>query len=307
MKKIMRLWLLVVVLAASIVHADSLPTNSFSIASYNVENWLLMERNRKPDQPKPAASKSAVVDVLAEARPDVVGFQEMGGTNDFAELIAMLAERGLVYPHREWVQGADPTRHVALLSRFPITERRSRVDYTYKLGSNVMPIQRGILDVNIQVNEHYSFRALVVHLKSRRVVEEFDQAEARLGEARLLRGHIAKILKDDPDRNLIAIGDFNDVPDSPALRAVIGEPPFPLHRLNPVDSKGYFTTHLWRSKREWSRIDYLITSPAMANEFVPGSARIGDYPMWEKASDHRLILARFLAQDQPAPVKATPE
>ncbi len=289
------LWLL-----ATAVFADSVApvTNTFCVAAYNVENWVLMERNKKPDQPKPAAAKQAVFEMLAKVRADVLGLEEVGTTNELAEIATGLAARGLDYPYREWIQGADENRHVALLSRFPITDRLSRTDYTYTLGTNVMRIQRGILDVGIKVNDRYSFRAIVVHLKSRRQVEEFDQAAARLGEARLLRSHIGKILKADHDRNLIVMGDFNDTPESEPIKAILGEAPFALTMLNPADNKGYFTTHFWRAKREWSRIDYLITSPGMAKEFVPDSARIGDFPMWETASDHRPIFARFFGEDR---------
>ncbi|MCS7049724.1 MAG: endonuclease/exonuclease/phosphatase family protein [Verrucomicrobiae bacterium] len=290
------------------VNADSSPeptTPSFRVATYNLENWLRMERNRQPDQPKPAESKEAIWTILAEIRPDVLGLQEVGTTNDLAEIADGLAQRGLTYPYSEWIQGVDTNRHVALLSRFPISARFSRTDYVFMLGTNSHSVQRGILDVAIEVHDRYFFRALVVHLKSRREVPEFDQAEMRLKEAQTLRAHISKALKEQPDLNLLVMGDFNDVPDSQPIRTIVGEAPFALHILPARTRAGRTGTHLWRARREWSRIDYIIVSPGMYPEFVPNSARIGEHPLSEQASDHRPVWADFFAEDRPPPVNTS--
>jgi len=134
-------------LSVAALPAAAQPTNTFVIASYNVENWNHIERHGKPDQPKLDAEKQAVWRVVAAVRPDVLGVVEMGATNDLAEFVAGLRERGLDYPHTEWVAGADADRHVALLSRYPLRQRFSRGDYTYPLGSQAAPMSRGVLDV----------------------------------------------------------------------------------------------------------------------------------------------------------------
>jgi hypothetical protein len=64
-----------------------------------------------------------------------------------------------------------------------------------------------------------------------------------------------------------------------------------------VDSTGGEGTHYWWKERSFSRIDYLIASPGMSNEFVTGSAHVADPPHWQRASDHRAIYASFLAHD----------
>jgi endonuclease/exonuclease/phosphatase family metal-dependent hydrolase len=283
------------------------PTNTFTVASYNVENWLAMERYGKPDQPKPRASKEGVMQILVSVRPDVLGLCEVGTTNDFAEIALGLNARGLDYPHREWIQGGDQVRHVALLSRFPIAERHSRADYAYDLEGQPRRIERGILDVTVQVNDGYSFRAVLVHLKSKRVTEEGDQAVMRLNEARLLRQHVESALERNPRLNLLVMGDLNDTPDSEPIRTVIGGDPMRLFDLHPLDSQGADGTHFWRARREFSRIDYLLASPGMSNEFVSGSARIADVEGWDKASDHRAVSARFHDREigEPAVVPTT--
>lgn len=284
-------YLAVILLAGSRQLAATNAT--FVVAAYNVENWNSIERSGQPNQPKPAREKAGVWKILTQVRPDVLGLEEMGQTNDLAELQAGLRERGIDLPHVEWIQGSDPDRHVALLSRFPIAQRFSRTDYTYQLDGRTHRVQRGFLDVRIQVNNHFTFRALVAHLKSKRQSSEGDQAKMRLEEARLLRGHIGKALKDDPQLRLVAMGDFNDTPESEPIRALIGEAPFALLDLMPVDSRGGHDTHLWRARDQFSRIDYLIASPAMHDALVPDSARIADFEGWADASDHRAIYAQF--------------
>ncbi len=292
----MMLWLLVAACAAAT--ASGATNQTFVVAAYNVENWLTMEAPDRPDGAKPEESKEKAVDMIALVRPDVLGVSEMGTRKDLADLTERLKKRGLDYPHQEWVEGADRTRHVALLSRFPIARRYSRTDYTYEMRDRPMRMQRGILDVQIRVNRSYSTRIIVVHLKSKREIPDGDQQHMRLEEARLLRAHIGKALKREPELNLLVMGDLNDTDNSETYKAIVGEPPFALVDLQPVTEKGYKGTHYWRGKREFSRIDYLLASPGLANEFVKGSAKIAQIEGWFLASDHLLISAEFYADDR---------
>jgi endonuclease/exonuclease/phosphatase family metal-dependent hydrolase len=270
---------------------------TFTVSSYNVENWLLMTRGSKTNEPKPEVSRQQIVSILARVKPDVAGLIEIGTTNDLAELRHRLKEAGSDYPHQEWWQAADPTRHVALLSKFPIERRYSRADYTYDLDGRPTPIQRGILDVLIRVNDSYAFRAIVVHLKSKREIEGASQAAMRLGEARLLRQHIDDILQRDPHANVLAVGDYNDTPESEPIHTVIGTGARQLFDIMPRTSTGHVDTHYWRSQRSYSRIDYLLASPGMSNEYVAGSGRLANYPGWLDASDHRCLYAKFHDRD----------
>ena len=268
-------------------------STTFSVGSFNVENWNSIERNGQLNQPKPQAEKDAVISVIASVHPDVLGIEEIGTPNDLAELRAGLTGKGVVYPFVEYLPGADPDRRICLLSRFPIQARQSRTDYTYRLNDRPTPISRGILDVVLQVSEQYSFRAIVVHLKSKRTVEFGDQAVMRLEEAKLLRAHLAEVFKRNPETKLLALGDFNDTPETAPIKTVMGEAPVALFALPCQTAKGYTGTHLWRFHSEWSRLDYLLASRALSNDFVAGSAHIYEGPDAGVASDHRLIYASF--------------
>jgi len=286
----------ILVLAGWLLLAVRVPAQTgtaFVVGAFNVENWNSIERNSQPNQPKPQAEKDAVINVIASVHPDVLGLEEMGTTNDLAELRTGLAGKGVVYPFWEYLQAADQERRVCLLSRFPIAARQSRTDYTYRLNDQPTPISRGILDVVLQVTDRYSFRAIVVHLKSKRAVDQGDQAVMRLAEAKLVRAHIAGIFKNEPTTKFIAMGDFNDTPDTAPIQTVIGEPPFALCALPCQTRQGYTGTHLWKFHGEWRRFDYLVASPGLSNDFVTGSAHIYEGHDAGEASDHRLIYASF--------------
>jgi endonuclease/exonuclease/phosphatase family metal-dependent hydrolase len=292
----MHRWLVTFLLAlATSLKAE--PAGQFTIADYNVENWNSITRHGQPNQPKPPAERDAVVNVILKIRPDVLAMEEMGKPNDLAELTSALRAKGLDYPYQEWIQGSDADRHVCLISRFPIVGRYSDTNSTYLVEGKPVPVQRGFLDVLIQVNDRYSFRAVVAHLKSKRRTDIGDQAAMRLEEAKRLRDHVDNLLKQSPRQNLVVMGDFNDTPDSEAIQAILKDPSTKFFPLRPVDSNGKDGTHFWRARGEFSRIDYLITSPGMSNEYVRGTARIADVEGWKEGSDHRLIYARFYEHD----------
>ncbi len=290
------------------VHAQDDPspaTNQFTVATYNVRNWLTMPRWGKPDQPKPLDEKMAVVECLADIQPDVLALQEIGSDRDLIDIVGRLRNAGLVYPDGEWIEGVDTNRHVAILSRFPIIKRNSVTDATYTLSGQTLGISRGIIDVTVGVSDAYHFRALVAHLKSKRPVPDFNQAAMRLAEANLLRRHAEKLIKTNPRLNLLVMGDLNDTPMSQPLVALRGqEPPF-LHTIEAIDRDGQDFTFFWKSAGERSRLDYLLVNEAMQAELVRDGFGIGDSQRWNQASDHRAVYARFYALDQDQPPAAS--
>ncbi len=285
---------------ARAVMAPAADTNTFLVATYNVRNWLAMTRWGRPDQPKPHGEKMAVVRYLAAIRPDVLALQEVGSNRDFAEIVSRLRNEGLVYPDGEWIQGVDTNRHVAILSRYPIISRNSRINTSYTIGTHTIGMSRGLLDVTIQVNADYQFRALVAHLKSKRPVPDINQATMRLEEARILRRHAETLLRQNSRHNLLVMGDLNDDPESEALAMIRGHEPPRLHRLEAFDRNGLSFTHFWTGRNQYSQIDYLLVNEAMQAELVADSAAIADAEGWEKASDHRAVYARFHALDRDA-------
>jgi endonuclease/exonuclease/phosphatase family metal-dependent hydrolase len=266
--------------------------------SYNVENWLAMDRvvNRKTlkNSPKPDSEKQAVVAILARNAPDILGLCEIGEARDLAEIQSSLKAAGLDLPHSHYTGGADPVRHLGLLSRFPITSTAKPAETEFRLNGQTFGINRGILDATIQTRGK-SYRFLGVHLKSKREIEEADQEQMRVHEARLLRRHVDSILLADPQARLIVYGDFNDTYPSTTVRTITGGADKDL-RLKPIylrDSRKHAWTHHWNHQDIYSRIDFITLAPGMDREVNFRASRIIDDPDWDKASDHRPLLAVF--------------
>lgn len=269
------------------------------VASYNLENWLTMERfvdgNRVPALPKPEHEKAAAVEILASVKPDILGLVEIGTLEDLRDLRSRLKSAGLDYPYLEWHDAEDPVRHVALLSRFPIVSRDSKKGIVFQVDGSMQPMARGILDVTVEVTPDYRLRLIGLHLKSKRPVPEFDQAALRAKEAAHVRGLIDEILTTDPKTNLLIFGDLNDTRNEYPIRQILGPQTSPtrLIDLPLADPLGDRWTHFWQSADIYSRIDYLIASPSLMPEIQLDQSGINRAENWMIASDHRLIFAKL--------------
>lgn len=277
---------------------DVAATGSLRFISYNVENWLTMDRRvgneNLKNAPKPDSEKRSVVELLVKNHPDVLGLCEIGQATDLADLQQMLKEAGLDLPNSHFTGGADPTRHLAILSKYPITSTAKAEVMEYQLNGQTYGFNRGVMDATIQAKGK-AYRFLGVHLKSKRDVEEGDQEQMRINEAHLLRRHVDSILKADSSARLVVYGDFNDTYPSKALRAVTtgSDESFKLKPIYMKDSRGEAWTHHWSNQDVYSRIDFIMVSQALGKEVLYSGCHIIDDPDWYKASDHRPLLAIF--------------
>lgn len=279
--------------------AASATKGNFRFIAYNVENWLTEDRpvDLKPlkNPTKPATSKSAVIRILTNNSPDVVGLCEIGGRSDLAEIQQSLKAAGLDLPHSHYTEGTDPVRHLALLSRFPISTPAKPAATEFQMKGQTFAINRGILDATVSA-PNKSYRLLGVHLKSKREIEGIDQEEMRINEARLLRRHVDAILLTDPVARLVVYGDFNDSRPSKAFQIAIGNynDPGYLTAIPLKDSRGEAWTHYWALHDIYSRFDFITLSRALKPDLDFRASIIIDDPSWIKASDHRPLLAVFV-------------
>jgi endonuclease/exonuclease/phosphatase family metal-dependent hydrolase len=283
---------------------------TFTVATYNVENYL--------DAPvpgrhiKPAASRAKVAETILAMRPDILALEEMGRESALRELRATLRKGGLDYPYYEYAGGWDTNIFVAVLSRFPITDRRSHTNENYLLSGRRFRVSRALIEMDVQVTPDYRLTVMCAHLKSRRRVPWADQAEMRLAEARILREKVDALLKRRPDANLVVLGDFNDTKNTASTRAVIGRGRFKLIDTRPFEQNGdnlpaprpdwdprnITWTHFYGKEDSYERIDYLLLSPGLAKEWRPEATRVVTMANWGLASDHRPLIAGFVAEDR---------
>jgi endonuclease/exonuclease/phosphatase family metal-dependent hydrolase len=299
-------WLCVVIVAILQNCFISSAAEIFRVATYNVENYL--------DQPtetrhvvKSAEAKAKVRESIKAMNPDVLALEEMGTTNALLELRASLQADGQDFAFWEHIQSFDTNIHVAVLSKFPIVARHPHTNEFFLLDGKRFQVKRGFAEVEIQAATNFTFTLIAAHLKSRLTTPEADEAEERLGEARVLRGIIDERLGKNPDAKLIVLGDFNDTKDSDSTKAIIGRGKFKLADTRPAERNGdnSFVENIYHEPRNiawtyfygaddtYARIDYIWLSPAMKRNWLAGETFIPTIPNWGKGSDHRPIVAAF--------------
>lgn len=264
-------------------------------ASYNLENYTLEDHRgdgrNGASAPKSEPALAALVRVIQEISPDVLGVCEMGSRADFTDLQNRLEQAHLGYHDFEYVEAADSERHLALLSRVPIVQRQSRPDVPFVLNGRQEKVKRGFLDVTLKAGSG-ELRLIGVHLKSKREVPE-DQALLRRHEAEELRRHVDEILTQNEQVKLLVYGDFNDLKNEAAVRAVAGAASSAHHlsELSLRDELGDRWTQYWPAADLYSRIDYLFVNRALQPDVIAAKCRVYRSNFWNEASDHRPIVA----------------
>ena len=267
----------------------------FVLAGYNIANYApLLEADRgKPG--KSAEAAEAVIQAIKAINPDILGICEMGPPRQFEEFRKRLTGAGLAYSDFEFLEAADPDRHLALVSRFPIVARHSQPDVPYESNGTREKVKRGFLDVTLEIQSGFRLRVVGAHLKSKRPSPGGAEDVLRRNEAHLLRNRIGEILAENPEVNLVVFGDFNDTKDQPAIQEIVGRRGAvdSLTDLAPQDELGDRWTHYWKVDDVYARIDYLFVNRALSPRVVRDRSYVYRSSFWDTASDHRPVVATF--------------
>ena len=288
----------------------SFAAGTFRVATYNVENYLDQPTASRPHA-KSDEAKAKIRESIESMKPDVLALEEMGTTNALLELRASLKADGLDFPFWEHISGADTNIHVAVLSRLPIVARHSHTNDLFLLDGRQFRVERGFAEVDIQAATNFTFTLIAAHLKSRLPSPVADEAEERLAEAKVLRGIIDGHFTNNPNARLVVLGDFNDVKDSDAVKEIIGRGKFKLTDTRPTERNGdnapgpppYFEprnvawTYFYGADDTYSRMDYILLSPAMTRDWVKEETYIPTIPNWGVGSDHRPVVATFKVEN----------
>lgn len=279
--------------------AVALAAETLTVATFNVENYNLADRMVegvfRREYPKPEAEKAAVRRVIRAIAPDVLALQEMGAPPFLAELQRDLEREGWPMPHGVVLEAADPARHVAVLSRRPLQDIRHHAEVPVTLLGRPDVVKRGVLEVTIATDAG-ELTLFVVHLKSRRTERPDDPqgATQRLREAEAVRELVLRRFPNPARSWYVVAGDLNDTRMSPPVRALQARGKRELGQLLPAaDSRGQVWTHYYRREDTYSRVDYLVPSPALRPLVEGGRGWVHDGDGSEEASDHRAVWARF--------------
>lgn len=276
--------------------AGTFASAALTVATYNVENYTLANRLvdgvYRPAYPKPEKEKAALSQVIAGIAPDILAVEEMGTQAYLEDFQRELKQAGQDYPHAVVLEAADKDRHVAVLSKVPFkaVHRHAAVPLTY-FGRKEL-VKRGVLEV-VFATTAGDFSLFVVHLKSKYTERKDDPESAlqRALEAEAVRDLVLARHPDPTKGKFIICGDWNDTRGTRPVKAmqkrgetVVGD------LVYAADSRGQVWTHFFRREDIYSRIDYLLVSPAL-KPFVAGNrATIWDGPGVGEASDHRPVF-----------------
>ncbi len=272
--------------------------DSLTLATWNVENYVgedrMVEGGYRTGYPKPEAAKAALRAAIREMAPDVLALQEMGPEPYLNELQRDLAAEGSPFAHRAWLDGPDPKRHLAVLSRVPLQSVHLHPKVWHHGTGEPLPVCRGVLEVVLAAPEGGAVSLFLVHLKSRHTSDPRDPASARqrAGEAEAVRDLVLKRFPDPATARFLIVGDCNDSPSSRPLRALLARGGRRIAVLmDSPDADGDLWTHCYRKHATYSRVDYILPSPALQR--AVRRMWIHDSPAVRAASDHRPVLVRF--------------
>jgi endonuclease/exonuclease/phosphatase family metal-dependent hydrolase len=298
------LWLVILFLPPPLARAE---TNVFRLATFNVENYL--DASSGSRHAKSPAAQAKVRDCILALKPDVIALQEMGATNALLDLQSKLKSSGLDLPFWDEITGFDTNIHLAVLSRFPIVARRPHTNENFLLDGRRFLVSRGFTELDLQVNPQFTFTLIAAHLKSRRPSAIADEEEWRYEEAAALRRVIDARFAQDSAQNLAVLGDFNDMQDSKPVRAIMGRGTTRLFDTRPAERNGdddasadggrkprrITWTHYYAQDDVYSRIDYILLGRGLQTRWLKDETYILSTPDWGLASDHRALVAGFVA------------
>lgn len=270
----------------------------FLIMSYNLGGMGELDRNGDglAQEHKPPEEVEAILSMILRGHPDVLCLQGIGTPDDVELLQDRLAAEGLTFEFSEFLHTPDSPMNLAMLSRFPLIEVVHHTRDVYSMGAATVPVTHGYLEATVSVNPDYRFTLFNADLKNKDY-HALGQTEMRRNEARLLNNHIREALKKSSQPNVIAVGTFHDRIQSAALRAVTGQKQEYVMDTHLADLSGDIWTLYDSGDEVYRRSDYVLVSPSMMAELVPGHSSILQNDQAQPASVHRPLIAAFLSRN----------
>ena len=274
--------------------------------SFNLRNYFIATGKRYAPI-KSEKSKVAIAEVIKKAKPDILMISEIGGEYALKDFISYLKKRGLNYPFRTVMYGADKTRYIGCIAKFAPVFVRKKYDLTYDIKpksekkQEKVYVRRGFLHILFDI-DGYKLHIINAHLKSRLPHLRYNQKDMRRSEAELLKNYTNDIIKRHPKANILIVGDFNDVYNSSPIKILRGmkrKSENRLYDLRPLDNAGSSWTYWWEKEDSYERIDYMLTSPSLLPEIDLKKTQIdNNLKLCLHASDHRPVITVIRTKDK---------
>ena len=203
---------------------------TFKVLSYNVRGF---NRYNWTNDPK---TRDEIFTFLQEQAPDIICFQEYYTSNKQGQKQSDIARQLKEYPQSNIYYTTDPAQKngfgIATYSKFPVV-KRSRIPFNSSKNA-AMYTDHLILNDTIRVfnihlqsisfkQENYAFLDTARLKYTDEQMQELRSIGSRLKSAFVMRAEqaamIANYIKESP-HPVIAMGDFNDTPNSYAYRKI---------------------------------------------------------------------------------------
>ncbi len=263
------------------------------ILNWNLHNFFDTEEdtsNTEDDsisQAEYTAKLNAVVSVLEALDPDVIVFAEVENDTILQDINAGL---GNVYVDQHISDGHDPRGvEIAALSKYPFDQVVSHFGDMFVVQGTPAPeynFTRDLLEYHFQVGEQRVV-LLGVHYKAKGPPDDPDR---RLAEAQRTREVADALTTSDPDLAVLVLGDYNDLPDSPPIDAIIGSDPEYSSATDHVPAEDRWTFNFMGAEE---LIDHQIGNPRMMENLDTTSVHIEHEGDVGAASDHHPVIATY--------------
>lgn len=276
---------------------------TLTLSTYNIRNLFdgVQNPGKAEEKAKPEKELKALSDAIHDIKADVIALEEVESKatlKSFADKYLKDLNYQVVLREANDPRGID----VAVLSKLPILSIKSHKNVKINVsGQEPSTFSRDLLQVRLKAPNNYQFTLFVTHLKSQHGGDEAD--DKRKGEVMKVREIIRDYTKKNPKDNYLLVGDFNDVYNSEPLEPILNSKKSDLN-LTDLIFKDLGTgkeVYSYHPEKFRSRIDYMLISPTMMNEYIPKSVNIHKFPentsfdKWTfyTASDHLPVTAKF--------------
>ncbi|WP_194973496.1 endonuclease/exonuclease/phosphatase family protein [Aquiflexum lacus] len=287
----------------------SYPTDTtFKILSWNVEHFVdqfddpYIDNAREDTPPENMELRRELfLKALKKADADIVVLQEFESAKYLKQLaLDSLPEMGYRFfadiPSHNWYM------NVVIMSKFPMG-----IMYGYGNVNTPLPnylTETGVQESQNQINTRmwsieiypaadYEILLTGVHLKAGR--SDRDVA-MRKGQLNFLVSQFNRMLAENPDRNMVIVGDFNAIPTSEELSILINNDNLKNAFIDPIDPEIY--SHPANDLR-W-RLDYMLVNKNMHPEIIDNTIKVDNFfpaDTMRIISDHLPITGSFLKKD----------
>ncbi len=182
------------------------------VGTYNLKNFF----NKKTENRSEEILRAELIEeTIKTTKPDILALQEV---RDLSRFKKWLKETGLrkQYPYMVVSDsGSDRYRKLVLLSRYPIKSYKIHSE-KIRVGNSYQKFSRAPIEAIVQISKGFNVKVYALHLKSK--IGGSKAERKRLAEARAVARWVKRDLKENPEANVIVLGDFNDGSNSETMK-----------------------------------------------------------------------------------------